>query len=1010
MLSRYQVPSLAVVLSLFAWAPRTASAQDAAAKPAATQPQAEAAATAAGPKAREHVEEILVTGSRIRRLDLTTAAPVTVLSKEQIQASGKVSIGDFLQTLPEQANAINTGTNNGGDGAVRISLRSLGTARTLVLLNGRRVQPGGTGADGSVDLNTIPAAVVERIEVLKDGASAVYGSDAISGVVNIITRRNWTGAEATAFAGTSSRGDATIYDVAATAGTSNDKGGVLFSAGYYQQAKSMAGDRDFSKYQWFFDATGANNGAGTLGEYGSGSSRTPGGRVRASGAGNAEWAALMGDPENAKLWGSYGAAWLGKYLIHDGSMTPNAACLAAGGSASNCQWRPMNVSNTAGLGGDLYNFAPFNYLVTPAKRISLWSSGDYKLGDSSRVYFEGTYLDRQSDQQLAPEPLIIGTGGVTGPDGKLVTISRDNYYNPFGKSFSTVSRRLDEFGYRTHHEDVNAFRTVIGIDGSLNEGAGPLSGWNWDTNFNYGRTYSTFTIGGSLQSSRVKDALGPSMLIDGKPACVRTANDPTTVVGGCVPLDLFHGSGSIGQDQVRYLTYTGTSSGFNDLMSYQANLSGELFKLGADRPVALALGYEWRQLGGNFINEPLTAKADTSNGAGEDTAGTYHVNEGYAELSIPLLNGMPGIENLEVSAAARMFKYSTFGGDWTYKFGFRYTPVVDLTFRGTYSTAFRAPSIPDLYAGQVDSFPNISDPCARPANAEIRARCGAAAANGDDSVQLRTKFGGNPDLKPETAKVITAGVVFEPSMIRNLTVTVDYYRIAVTSAISTIGESTILAGCYTTGKQPEYCKLVQRDPANQQINYIYNLNANVGDEKVAGIDLAVRYQIPTEDLGRFGLSFDGTWLQYHDQTLADGTVVKGKGTFDLNSQGTGGSNPEFRFNAGLVWGFEGARAGLMTRFIGGFKECGSPTGDFSGGGLCYQDDTFQRRVHPYNTWDLWIGYDLKTDAGKTSVTAGVQNMFDTSPAKVYNGFANATDTYSYDQLGRYFYLRLAHSI
>ncbi len=230
------------------------------------------------------MEEVVVTGSRIRRKDLNTPAPVTVLNREAVQSSGKVSVGDFLQSLPEQGNAINTGVNNGGDGSVRISLRSLGDARTLVLVNGRRMVPGGSGADSSVDLNTIPTAAIERIEVLKDGASAVYGSDAIGGVVNIITRKNFNGADVSWYTGMSSKGDAQINDVALTFGSAGEGGSIIFSAGYYDQQKAMAGDRDFSKAQLYYDATGYNS--GTPGEYKAGSSRTPGGRVSLAGNGN----------------------------------------------------------------------------------------------------------------------------------------------------------------------------------------------------------------------------------------------------------------------------------------------------------------------------------------------------------------------------------------------------------------------------------------------------------------------------------------------------------------------------------------------------------------------------------------------------------------------------------------------------------------------------------------------------------------------------------------------------
>src|SRR6266566_5478407 len=248
-----------------------------------------ATGTAGGPSAgkkKEASEEIVVTGSRIRRKDLTTPAPVTVISREQVTASGKVSIGDFLQSLPEQGNAINTQVNNGGDGATRISLRGLGSARTLVLMNGRRFVPGGTGADSSVDLNSIPTAAIERVEVLKDGASAVYGSDAIAGVVNIITRKGFKGTELSGYGGVSQHGDGTTYDFNVTTGQSGDRGNVVFSAGYYNQHTVWAGARDFSKFQLYYDPTStdcpqdtAGNCLGRPGEILVGSGTIPAGRI-----------------------------------------------------------------------------------------------------------------------------------------------------------------------------------------------------------------------------------------------------------------------------------------------------------------------------------------------------------------------------------------------------------------------------------------------------------------------------------------------------------------------------------------------------------------------------------------------------------------------------------------------------------------------------------------------------------------------------------------------------------
>jgi iron complex outermembrane receptor protein len=985
-----------------------AVAQETTTPPPAPPPAAEpapAAAPAAAAGKEEKTEEITVTGTRIRRKDLSTPAPVTVINRDQIQASGKVSIGDFLQAMPEQGNAINTGVNNGGDGSTRVNLRGVGTNRTLVLVNGRRWMPGGTGADGSADLNSIPTAVIERIEVLKDGASAVYGSDAIAGVVNIITRRGGARTDASAYTGTSGHGDATTFDLNLTTGTSGDRGSVLFSAGYFNQQKAMAGDRSFSKIPYFFDATGNNNGFGHVGPYSAGSGTIPDGRVvgftRGVADGSPLWNSLVtANPTSSSfIWQPAGSA--------------GTLCGASASGQTSC-FRPYAGAGLpdAGDPGDGYNFAPENYLITPQQRISLFSTGDLQLGGGARGFFEASYVNRRSRQALAPEPLVS--------DGEGVAVAAANAYNPLGKELF-VRRRLSEFGQRVFTQDLDTFRILGGFDGTLPETLGPLQGWFWDVNANYGRTQGSNTKQGNLYLPALAAAMGPSFLkgTDASGASVfGCGTSAATEIAGCVPLNMFGGPGSITPDQVSGLTFTGTARGTNTLTALQANTSGELVRLMSDRPVGLAAGYEFRVLSGSFINDPITAKGLTTGNKGLDTQGSYSVNEVYGELSIPLVSGMPGVEDLEATAAVRWFDYSNFGSDSTYKLGARYRPIRDITVRGTYSTAFRAPNIGELFGGRADNFPSVKDPCRGAAagggapNATCLAQGVPAAGSGDTSSQLRSLVGGNPDLGPETAKIYTLGLVVEPRMVKNLSVTLDYYHMAIDKNISSIGESVILAGCYD-GTNPGYCNLIIRNPSTHFIDTILNLQQNVGSLKTAGIDFAIRYAIPTPAYGRFGLAFDATWLQMIDQTLADGTVVKGKNTFDLNTLNSfgqsGGTFPTWKFNAGVTWGLGGLGAGVSTRFLSAFHECGDSNGDFAGVGLCYVDSTYSRRVSAYHTEDLFVSYALSSFAGKTNIMAGVQNVFDANPAKIYNGFASQTDQYNYDQIGRFFYVRLAQS-
>jgi outer membrane receptor protein involved in Fe transport len=338
-----------------------------------------------------------------------------------------------------------------------------------------------------------------------------------------------------------------------------------------------------------------------------------------------------------------------------------------------------------------------------------------------------------------------------------------------------------------------------------------------------------------------------------------------------------------------------------------------------------------------------------------------------------------------------------------------------VTVRGTYSTAFRAPSISDLFLGQQDNFPNVQDPC-RVAAAGAPPNCvtQGVAGNGDDQTQLRSRIGGNPQLKPETAKTFTVGLVLEPAMIKNFTITLDYYNITVDNSISTIGANVILAGCYPSSgtANQAYCNLISRDPTTHKINNIVDTNQNVGKDETDGVDLAVRYALPTE-YGRFGFVFDGTWLHKFDRTLADGSVLGGRGTFDVQiaGAGLGGVFPAFKANSGVSWSLAGFGAGVNSKFIGSFHECADDTGFFAGGSFCSGSggtSQVKRLVPAYVTFDVFASYTLRSPAGRTTLGAGVNNVGDHKPSVIYNGFLAASDPTAYDFMGRFGYVRLSH--
>ncbi len=1041
MLSRPKILGLTAVLASQLCVSGIAAAQDAAGNPTntppatnnsgAAAPTGDAPGVAGGPSTAEEAvpaptrksaeEEIVVTGSRIRRKDLTTSAPVTVVSKEQVQASGKVSIGDFLQQLPEQGNALNTSVNNGGDGSTRINLRGLGSNRTLVLVNGKRMVAGGTGADSTPDLNSIPTAAIERIEILKDGASSVYGSDAIAGVVNIITRKKMNGAEVSAYAGTTTSGGGATYDVNATAGTAGEKGNLLFNIGYYNQNDIFAGRRAWATHAVAYDFT--NTDPTVPSESTFGSSSIPQGRFnfdpnlcRAAPRGGAT--APSNTPAQQKvcedLFKKFGGGDLG--LVPDPA-DPTGKKQIPGYVTKRIKFlfdpkEPTAVDGYRRYGriqgnnnfDDSYNFQAVNYLVTPQSRISLYSSGDTKIADFARGYFEASYVNRQSSQLLAPEPLVANSSSG-------VIVSGQNYYNPFGIDLPEVKRRVLELSGRHIAEDLDTYRAVIGVDGTLPEVFGPAKGFFYDVSFNYGRTSGVTDTNGFLRSPNIQAAVGPSFIdASGKPQC---GVDAGHQVAGCVPLDLFHGAGTISQDQLANLGYDAIDRGFDQMASVEANVSGELFHLAADRPVGIAVGYQYRRELGGFLPNAIAAAGESSDANANPTQGSFNLHEVYGELSAPLISGLPGIDQLEATAAIRYSNYNTFGGNTTYKIGGRYRPIPDVTFRGTYSTGFRAPGIPELFTGVLDSFEAVNDPCNAPTNATVAKNCGVAVNNGDDSSQEKSRVGGNTKLSPETAKILTAGVVLTPSMLKGLSLTADFYNIVVDGSISTIGSGTILANCYpgdpTKAPNQRFCGFIHRDPATHQIITIDDTLFNVGGDSTNGLDVAVRYSLPSE-VGRFGFIVDGTYLFKFDRTLADGTIIKARNTYDL------GVYPSIKFNAGITYAIAGFGAGVTGRFIGNYHECGDSSGASGGSGLCYALDpadpvqqSYRRNVGFYSVFDVFASYTLPTSFGRTTLAGGVTNLLNVDPRRVYDNAFSYSDPSAYDYQGRFVYGRLSHT-
>jgi outer membrane receptor protein involved in Fe transport len=935
-------------------------------------------------------EVIEVTGSLVDRKTLDTPAPVQVLDRQTLQSTGEQNVGTILQFIPAQFGGSTVNINNGGDGSTRVSLRGLGTQRTLVLLNGRRMVPSGLGADSSVDLSVLPTAMIERIEILKDGASAIYGSDAIGGVVNVITRKDFSGTEASLYTGETSHSDGFTYDASIVTGATSSKGNVIFSAGYTQQDPIFAGDRDFSRSKLSFSYKPSSY--GKISE--AGSFTIPNGELDVMdgadpavvGAGNA-------------LWNSLQAACPSGFCTRDNNNAP---------------WRDLNTDGNSDSGkGDLYNFQPVNYLRVPLRKYNVFTQGTYKLSDHINAEFEGLYVNRANSVQLASEPVQL-----QGYNQPLI-IDRNSIYNPFARDVTDYGRRLVESGPRRDQYNVDMFRLVGGLQGEIPEDAPALKNWKWELSYNFGRTQATDIHQGSLIVSHMATALGPSYYdATGAPKCGTPMNPGPA---DCVPLNLLGTAGSITPDQLRYIEYTGTTTGYSDQKTALAQAHGQLAKTPWDGDIALAVGADYRKESGAFVPDPLVSTGDTTNPPQQPTSGAYDVAEAFGELSIVPVTNRKAAKYLELDGAFRAYDYNTFGSGATWKGSVLYKVPQGIAVRGTYSTAFRAPSVGELYGGQAQSFPSAVDPCdtsmGAPSNPTVVHNCYAPVSQGGDglpmnlnvpnpSMQLKSLVGGNPNLQPETANILTGGIVIEPSAVKGLGVTLDYFKIKLDQAISVLGAQTILDQCYASTNR-QFCNLITRNPQTHGINLIQDTNQNVNTLDTSGIDFSIGYNHDAGKLGRWRLMFDGTYLMTYDQVTPQGKQY-GIGNPDL-----GAMTSRVRTTTTVMWGKGGFNGGFTVHEIGGGKECG-PVSDCSKNeagvykGSAKQGGT-SRGIDYAATGDIFLSYSVKNSVGVTTIAGGVNNVADSPPPWIYSGFAGNSDQTIYDYMGRFGYLRLTQT-
>jgi iron complex outermembrane receptor protein len=1020
-----------------------ASAEGAAPEQTAAEPDAGTAAAAEqvdtipvdqaeAPVDGSRFDTIEVTGSRIKRTDFETAQPVVVVTREDIERTGLTNIGDILQRLPAAGSALNRNFNNGGAGTTEIDLRNLGSNRVLVLVNGQRWVNGTSFANTSaVDLNTIPVSIIERVEVLKDGASAIYGSDAIAGVVNIITRKDVTGVELGGQFQAFDDGKGLIQSYHASLGSASEKTSMFVDLNFVQQSSLLAGDREQASVPKF----GTGNTRGSI--------HLPKGYLLfIPNADNEAILAPLGlcpdilvgpglaDDEGIFIPPQTPGVRLCQMQLIGSRQTITPASTTAE-VAGNYKYVPLIPAGHE----DYYNYAPSNYLLTPYAQTSIFTQLSHQLVDWATFQSQVFYGSSRTERQLADTPVLYGD--LTFPPFNQTYIDATNIYNPFkqdigrhpgfgtpgdpglGPGYGIVTKRFTEFGPRFLSRDVKTLFLKGGFDGSF-EYASRLFGW--DAGYSHANSKLTSVETGNINMDRLKLGLGPAV------------NCPSIDNPNCVPIDFFSGEGSITKPMIDYLFYTAAAEATQTRQDVVANISTEIAELSGilaydliPAPVGIAFGVNYRTEQFNEQPDPFAEQGIASGNNRKRTGGGFFAREAYLELAIPILAEKQWADELDLSIAGRFTEYNTFDPETTYKLGLRWKPVEDLLLRATMSTAYRAPAATELFLGATDSYPLQTDPCVAPdPGSDAEANCaeeGVPPTAQQFNAQILNRFIGNTDLQPEVADTFTYGLVYSPSQVPDLNIYVDFFDIKINDFIGFLAGGFALESCYQRpagSPRPDTCDFIERN-SDGSISFIRASPYNFPSFGTKGVDVAFDYLLPVGDwlpamkeLGRFKVAFDSQYLDKWYQcveTVGGGEDCTGFHGLDI------GDNPlpRYKANGTLEWALDEWTASWTTRFIKGSTE---PCFDgfrpsLADLGLCSNPDP--NRTHEednstnkyenifyHNVQAVYTFPGLNLDVG-----FGVLNLFDQDPPASYSAFANTAPSTLYETWGsRQVYLKL----
>ncbi len=959
------------------------------------------------------IQEVVVTGSRIPQPNLTSISPVTAVGAETVRIEGVTRVEDLINNLPQAFADFGGNLSNGATGSATVELRNLGSQRTLVLINGRRLMPGDPTQNGasSPDLNQIPAALIERVEVLTGGASAVYGADAVGGVVNFIMNDSFEGVRVDAQysfyppenendgvqsllsarnfdAPDSSVMDGYTKDITFLLGmnTEDGRGNATVYAGYRTLDPLLQSQRDFSACALNPTADGTGRICG-----GSGTTSPP----------------------------------LLQAIVQTGE--------SAGANAGQFVANP-DGSLRAFTAADQYNFAPTNYYQRPDERYTAGLFANYEVSDNLEVYTEFGFMNDDTTAQIAPAGLFAGGGpGVGGgylvncdnpflSAGQVDTFCTQQGLGPTDIASVGIGKRNVEGGGRDTVFEHTAYRAVIGGRGDI------TSGWTFDVYGLYGTTEYQQSYFNDFSIRRSGNALIARLDANGAIACGinvdadLTNNDPT-----CVPYNPFT-PGGVTPEALNYVQIPGFQQGSTTEQILSGAITGDLGQYGVKLPwsedgLGIAFGAEYRSEESELRNDVgfLTGDLSGQGGATLDTVGQYDVRELFAEARMPILQDAPFAQSVSLEAGYRYSDYSLGFDTDTYKFGADWAPVGDFRLRASYQRAVRAPNIQELFRPQGVQLDGTSDPCAGASPSATAAQCaltGVTAAQygnilPNSAAQYNGLTGGNPTLDPEISDTVSFGFVMTPGFLPGFSLTIDYFDISVEDTIGEVGADLAINTCLDTG-DPFFCGLVNRAPGSGSLwlgnqGFIVNTTLNTGSLETAGVDLEANYRMDmSERIGSFGFQLIGTYV---DEFLTEPLpnfpeydCVGLYGTVCLTPV------PEYRTKLRTTWNSPwNVDMTLTWRYIDSVSidsTVDNPNFDF--GGHAEPDESLGSRSYI----DLTAAYVFETDPANITLRVGANNILDKDPPIVTQAACPSvfcsgnTFPQVYDTLGRMVFINV----